>query len=743
MRAIIRVVVCAVMAIITVAPTGPSAAAASASVVAMSAPVYQRVNGASQANLVTVWADEASGAAAYGFTTDLGRPFQVSMSAATGLSPVRRFFRSDGQFAWAVQGSSTGTALLAAGYVDQHTDFFAAPTAVGAETQPVVQFVKGAVRRLALDSSAATMTAAGWTREAVVFHVPLPAAPPPPPSPTPAAGSAGSLPVGGASYALPAAGIYVAPWGSDAAAGSSSSPVRSLARAVALVPSGGTVVLRAGTYHERDVVVAKPMTIQAYPSEAVWLDGSETVTGWVADGAGWRRDGWTVRFDSSPTYTQGAPDGAAPYWQFVNPSQPMAAHPDQVFVNGAPMRQVASRGQVTQGSFFLDTATSQLYLGSNPTGATVAASTYHKALSIRTSDVTIKGIGVRRFSPSVFHMGSITVEGPRVRFENVVVEDSATTGVSVLREDCSLDRVTIRRSGMLGLQGRFADRLVLARVLSEQNNVERFNIAPVAGGVKLGQTRGVTVRDSSFVGNYGHGFWEDMSVYNSTFANSAFTDNVGTGLFLEISAKKVVVSNLIARNQEFGIKVNNTSDVQIWNNTFVGNGRPLNLVQDSRRNTNRSDPAVDPRVAWPDPAMPWTLGNPLVVRNNVVAQSTTAANCLLCVEDYSFQMTGQQMGVSANSNVYHRASTSQPTWISVWSRGTTVNPYVFTTLAQLQATVGQETRGREFVGSAIVDSAGALTPAVASLASSIAEPLPASIASIAGQPAGSVRLGKF
>lgn len=197
MRAIIRVVVCAVMAIITVAPTGPSAAAASASVVAMSAPVYQRVNGASQANLVTVWADEASGAAAYGFTTDLGRPFQVSMSAATGLSPVRRFFRSDGQFAWAVQGSSTGTALLAAGYVDQHTDFFAAPTAVGAETQPVVQFVKGAVRRLALDSSAATMTAAGWTREAVVFHVPLPAAPPPPPSPTPAAGSAGSLPVGG------------------------------------------------------------------------------------------------------------------------------------------------------------------------------------------------------------------------------------------------------------------------------------------------------------------------------------------------------------------------------------------------------------------------------------------------------------------------------------------------------------------------------------------------------------------
>ena len=98
---------------------------------------------------------------------------------------------------------------------------------------------------------------------------------------------------------------------------------------------------------------------------------------------------------------------------------------------------------------------------------------------------------------------------------------------------------------------------------------------------------GVTVRNSSFSRNLGHGFWIDMSVYDTTYANTTFRDNVGTGLFLEISSGRPVVDNLFSGNGEFGIKVNNTSNVKIWNNTFVGNGRPLNLVQDSRRNTNR------------------------------------------------------------------------------------------------------------------------------------------------------------
>ena len=200
---------------------------------------------------------------------------------------------------------------------------------------------------------------------------------------------------------------------------------------LATAPTGGTVVVRAGTYRET-VTISKTVTLQNYPNEAVWLDGSQAVTGWVADGSTWRKDGWTQRFDHSPTYTQGAADSTTPDWQFVNTSTyPMAAHPDQVFIDGAPQQQVKSKSLVTAGTFYLDESTSKLYVGSNPSGKSVDASTIIKAINVRAANSVVRGIGIRRFSPSVFHIAAVTIEQPGVKFENVVVADSATTGLSV------------------------------------------------------------------------------------------------------------------------------------------------------------------------------------------------------------------------------------------------------------------------------------------------------------------------
>ena len=730
--------------------TAPAGAAVDP-VAAMDDALYQRVAPATGASLVTPWADEAATAAtSYGYTTDLGKPFRASTTAVAGLAPVHRLFKaSASDFAWALEGSTQLSTLRSAGYTDQGTSFYASATDLADRTEPVQVYGKGAVTRLALATAGSTLVTQGWSLKGTAFYVPTMAATAPttttptPTTPTPATGgaaAAGSVAVGSASYAVPSGAVHVTTSGNDAAAGTATAPVRTIARAIALAPSGGTVVVGGGTYRESLTISGKTVTIQNAPGQAVWLDGSQRVDGWVQDGTAWRRDGWTTRFDHSPTYTQGAPDSTTPYWQFVNPqTYPMAAHPDQVFVDGTALRQVKYRSQVTAGTFFLDEATSRLYIGNQPSGHTVEASTQIKALSIRGAGSVVRGIGIRRFSPSVFHMGAVTVEAPKVRLENVVVNDSATTGVSVLREDAVLDRVTIERSGMLGIHARFADRILFSAVKSVRNNIERFNIAPVSGGAKLGQTRGVTVRDSTFSGNYGPGLWEDMSVYDTVVRGSHFADNTGDGLFLEISAKVVVGDSLFARNGLAGMKVNNTSNVKIWNNSFIGAGRPLNLVQDSRRNTNPNDPAVDPRVAFPDPAMPWTLG-PVVVRNNVVSQPTTGSNCVLCVEDYSGQRSAEQMGISANGNVYHRRDTATPTWLVVWSRGAG-NPYVFTSLAQMSSTTGQERRGRELVGAAVLSATGVPTAAVAALAPTTAEPLPSDVASLIGRPAGSVRLG--
>src|SRR6478735_11853160 len=149
-------------------------------------------------------------------------------------------------------------------------------------------------------------------------------------------GSSGSATVGSASYAIPAGALYVSPSGSDTAAGTSTAPLKTVAAAIVKVPAGGTLVLRAGSYHEA-LTIAKKVTIQNYPGEAAWFDGSSAVSKFVASGTTWRLDGWTAEFDASASYTFGSNAGG-----FVNAAYPMASHPDQVWIDGVAQQQASS-----------------------------------------------------------------------------------------------------------------------------------------------------------------------------------------------------------------------------------------------------------------------------------------------------------------------------------------------------------------------------------------------------------------
>ncbi len=306
-----------------------------------------------------------------------------------------------------------------------------------------------------------------------------------------ASGKAGTT-VGAAQYAVPTRAIIVSRSGSDTASGTRSAPFRTLARAVSSAPSGATIVLRAGSYHESVVIPSsKRLTVQAWPREKVWLEGSVPVTGWKSSRGLWSRSGWTVTFDASPTYTRGAGDNTGANWGFVDPNYPMAAHPDQVWINGVAQRQVRSKTKVVPGTFFVDYAADQLWLGSSPQGKEVRASDLVRALMIRSAGSVVRGLGIRRFAPSVPDMGAVTVENNNVLIENVSITDSATTGLHVgsgaTTSGVVVRNVHVARSGMLGINASYADHLTLDHVWSVYNNTEHFNTSPVSGGVKIGR----------------------------------------------------------------------------------------------------------------------------------------------------------------------------------------------------------------------------------------------------------------
>lgn len=535
--------------------------------------------------------------------------------------------------------------------------------------------------------------------------------------------------------APPADALHVARDGDDAARGSSSAPLRTIGEALDRADDGDTVVVHRGSYHESlEVEGATGVTLMAAPRAEVWIDGSRPVGGWASAGAVWVSTGWTPEFDASPTYTWGEPDNTSPNWQFVNPAHPMAAHPDQVWVDGVAQQQVGSLAQVGPGTFFVDEPGDRLYIGSDPTGREVRASALAKGLSVRAAGTRVVGIGVRRFANSVPHMGAVTVEAPRVRLVDVAIVENATAGLHVMDRRVRLVGVRVSDNGMMGMTATEADGLRIDRMRATGNNRERFNTSPAAGGAKIGRGTDVVVRDSVFADNLGTGLWFDESVLGLQVLTSRMQGNAVHGISLELSGEALVAGNVVAGNGESGLKVNDTNAVSIWNNTFTGNDREVDIVQDDRD--------LDPQGSHLDHSLALTFRNgPVALRNNVFAQTSRGSDCLLCVEDYSGRMTAEDMRVTARGNLYQRPTSDRPTTLVRWSRGD--DAIAFATFGAFRSATGQERPGRLVSGTRVLRGDHRVTRKVERIARKVARRLPASVAARLGVDRGTRRLGAW
>lgn len=560
-----------------------------------------------------------------------------------------------------------------------------------------------------------------------------PTTPTGPDAQVPSAGR-GSAAVGSASYAIPTKALYVSAGTGNGGSGTLASPYTSLAHAIDKAPSGSTLVLRAGTYRESVVVASsKKLTIQSYPKEAVWLDGSSTVTGWKKGSVGWAVSGWNTGFDTSPTFTKGASDGSAEAIKFINPDYPLAAYPDQVWIDGVAQRQVASERAVTAGSFFVDRSGKRLVLGTDPSGRTVTASTLQTALAVKSVGSVVRGIGVRNYGNSVYQMGAITAQNDAITFENLVVQDNATIGLYAWGTGVTFANITATGNGMMGGGANAADKFTLKNSVVSGNNVQNFNRMPVSGGFKITRSRTVAFTNNDFQRNTTVGLWLDESVYNGTVTGNRSIANGASGIILEISDTFTVTNNVIASNGRYGLWIGNTGNVQVWNNTITGNSMAaLQLTQDKRRQTNVNSAGHDRRQSLPDLTVPWIIKN-VTVSNNVI--SGAGGGCLVCVEDQSKEFTAEQMKLTLNGNVYQRASTSSPSLAVRWGQGAGTAKS-FATVAAFTKATGQERRSVLVDGTAVTTTGYQLTPAALAQSALVVVVLPTSVAALLGRPAG-------
>lgn len=549
-----------------------------------------------------------------------------------------------------------------------------------------------------------------------------PAAPAPAPAP---AENAGSLAVGTASYAVPNGAVFVVPRGTRNGSGTASDPYGSAAYAVEKAPNNSTIVLRGGTYREYVYVgFNRKLTIQAYPGEAVWFDGSAPVTGWSKSGSTWIVNGWTNFFDRRISFNANADETS----RFVD-KNPYAGYPDQIWINDSPLRQVGSTSEVTTGTFFVDEKAKRLVIGSDPSGKRVEASTLAQAFKVQGKGTTLRGFGVQRYATTLNMMGTVTAEVDGITLENLVVRDNATVGVFTWNHDQTFNKLTITGNGMLGFGANGTRNLRVTNSVISNNNTQQFKPAPVSGGMKVSRVKSAVVADNIVADNDSAGIWFDVSSHDVRITGNRVTGSSTTGVQIEISEKAIVANNYIAGN-ETGLNINNSGNVKVWNNTIDGKKRAISVAHDKRR---QEDPALASTI-------PWTLRNNSF-NNNVISYGS-GASCPILTQDYQTKMFGNDFGLTMNNNVYHRQSASAPSNFACWANGT-AGTRSFKTLEDFSAFTGNDKNSALWMGEAVTNGDLSVKSNVLSSPRAALAGLPADVATAIGAKAGEKRIGPF
>lgn len=529
-------------------------------------------------------------------------------------------------------------------------------------------------------------------------------------------------------YTYPSNAIFVAPNGNTGAAGNQAMPLRTLKEAIQKSPTGGTIVMRAGVYREELGTITKPVTIQPYPNEEVWLDGSDPLTGLVQDGKAWRKDGWTAGNTICPNSDCSDPN------LVVTADNPLAGLPDMVFVNGVPIKQVATLAEVVEGTFFVDRAGQKLYVGTNPTGKTLEATTRREALfyySPSTAGSKLRGIGVRRYAGNIEFSnrskpGQINASsGARgLEFDQVVFTQGAGNGLFIAGANGNpATGVAIKNSlfasnGGSGLAATRLDGLVLENNIFFNNNNEKPNIDGVNGsyaGSKITYLTNSTVKHNLFQNNYGTGFWCDLACDNNMIVGNMARGNTLQGLYYEISTNAIIASNVSYGNGQYGIKVSGRN-VKVYNNTAYNNVWDNFFLYDDDRLVSQN----------------------IQVKNNITASGPlTRSDVRLLFARPNMSNVGSVI-TALDRTLYFRTNTSNPRHILGW-QGTNINASYTTLDATMRAQTGREANGTLIDGKAIGTlfkdaGSGNFQLITGSSAVSTGEALPADVAAAIGVP---------
>ncbi len=390
---------------------------------------------------------------------------------------------------------------------------------------------------------------------------------------------------------------YVAPDGNAEATGDKLAQPTTIETAITKVSSGDAIILRGGTYRTGNLIFNQGITIQPYADEQPILKGTYEATEWTDLNNGLWRTSWSHFFPAAP----------ADWWRIERHGIETPFHRfnnDMVFVDGKFLQSKGWMGEVDENSYFIDYERGFVYIGTDPTDRLVEITAFDIALHRVIKDVNgkvsdrkgpvVKGITFTQYAYRAIEIDGTEPEG---------LADEADYGkdvVGTVFEHCTFsfcsrvagyfrgDRMVIRHSKVhdTSMEGIYI--LASSDCLLEKNIFTRNNIEDITGyypaAVKIfNQSHRVTCNDNLVIDlPNSNGIWYDVGNKDGVFTNN-WVEGVGSvegpgssnrvwpsnnGFFFEISKGAICAGNVFV-NCDHSILVLNSSDVQIYQNTFI------------------------------------------------------------------------------------------------------------------------------------------------------------------------------
>lgn len=415
----------------------------------------------------------------------------------------------------------------------------------------------------------------------------------------PSGGPYGPMPQ---TYALPTGSgniYYVAPDGNAGHSGGTIDNPTTLEAAMERVETGDSIIMRGGTYRTGSLMFNQGITIQPYRDEQPVLKGTHVADKWKENPeTGVWATSWPSLFPAEPEpwWRREREIEKTPIYRFNN---------DMVFVDGRLLKTVGSKDEVDGNSYYIDYAAGLVYIGKDPTERLVEITAFDNAFTRTMAEChgkqsDGKGFVLRGIKFAQYAYRAIEIEG----YDPEGISHEADHGKDVVGttiEHCSIsfcsrvagyfrgDHLTIRhcRISDTSTEGIFI--LNSSDVLLEKNIVMRNNIERITGyypaAVKIyNQCYRVVCRDNLIIDHpHSNGIWYDVGNVDGIIVDNWF-QGIGprrsaspkkpiggkarNGFFFEISKGAVCAGNVFV-DCERGINIYNSSDVHIYQNTFV------------------------------------------------------------------------------------------------------------------------------------------------------------------------------